>query len=32
VERSLAKEPEHRHADAAAMAVAIEDASKYVAA
>jgi serine/threonine-protein kinase len=30
VERSLAKEPEHRHADAAAMAAAIEEASRHV--
>ncbi|HUQ02629.1 MAG TPA: serine/threonine-protein kinase [Kofleriaceae bacterium] len=31
VERALSKEPEHRHDDAAAMAVAIEAASKHVA-
>jgi serine/threonine protein kinase len=31
VERALSKEPDHRHADAAAMAVAIEAASKHVA-
>jgi serine/threonine-protein kinase len=30
VERSLSKDPEHRHADAAAMAAAIEAASKHV--